>query len=148
MANKEEPERTEQQPPQQEEPTVLIPGRNGGTLKPFVPGQSGNPKGRPKGSRSFKAIMKRLLDEQIVIPVDEAGNTMQITRWHALMLKKLQIAFDSKNPLVCLAAIKDIEDRLDGRALPQLPDVGSEGEPEYCVFYIPMSHTRKRQTED
>lgn len=148
MTNSEETERAEQQPPQQEEPTVLIPGRNGGTLKPFVPGQSGNPKGRPKGSRSLKAIMNKLLNEEIIITVDDAGTTMQITRREALMLQKLQLALNSSNPFVCLAAIKDIEDRLEGRPLPQLPDVSSEGEPEYCVFYIPMSHTRKRQTED
>jgi hypothetical protein len=30
--------------------------RNTSGLKPFKPGQSGNPKGRPKGSRNFKTI--------------------------------------------------------------------------------------------
>ncbi len=36
-----------------------------GNLKPFRPGQSGNPKGRPKGSKTgLRARLQRVLDKQ------------------------------------------------------------------------------------
>ena len=31
-------------------------------LKPFPPGKSGNPAGRPKGARAFKTVIKEILD--------------------------------------------------------------------------------------
>ncbi|HPP29052.1 MAG TPA: DUF5681 domain-containing protein [Phycisphaerae bacterium] len=34
-------------------------------LKPFKPGQSGNPGGRPKGRKSITAALRRLLDSGI-----------------------------------------------------------------------------------
>lgn len=36
-------------------------------LKPFKPGQSGNPKGRPKGVKNWSTIVQQLLaDEQLI----------------------------------------------------------------------------------
>lgn len=43
----------------------------------FKPGQSGNPKGRPKGARSEKDIINGLLSRKISI--QERGHTRQIT---------------------------------------------------------------------
>ena len=37
-------------------------GKNGGTLKPFEQGESGNPNGRPKGSRNRSTIARRWLE--------------------------------------------------------------------------------------
>jgi hypothetical protein len=37
-------------------------GRNGGTLKPFEKGESGNPNGRPKGSKNRSTIAKKWLE--------------------------------------------------------------------------------------
>jgi hypothetical protein len=36
-------------------------GKNGGTLKPFEKGESGNPNGRPKGSLESKHYCKVLV---------------------------------------------------------------------------------------
>jgi hypothetical protein len=36
-------------------------GRNGGTLKPFDKGESGNPNGRPKGSKNRSTIARHWL---------------------------------------------------------------------------------------
>jgi len=148
MAKNEGTNQAEQQPQQDGNSAVAIQGRNGGTLNPFVPGQSGNPNGRPKGSRSLKSLMNKLLDEQVLFTVDDAGNTIQLTRREALMLQKLQLAMSSEYDAVRLAAIKDIEDRLEGRPLPQFPDGGTDGEADYCVFYIPNAHSRKQRLED
>jgi hypothetical protein len=37
-------------------------GKNGGTLKPFEQGESGNPNGRPKGSRNRSTIARLWLE--------------------------------------------------------------------------------------
>ena len=34
-------------------------------LTQFLPGQSGNPKGRPKGSLNFRTIAKNILDQDV-----------------------------------------------------------------------------------
>lgn len=125
---------------------VPVPGNNGGTLYTFPPGTSGNKKGRPKGSRSLKAIMNKLLDEAVLIEY-EPGKTMTLTRREALMLNKLNLAMNSEFDAVKLAAIKDIEDRVDGRPVSQLPNSGGEDSTDYYVFYIPNAHSRKRQID-
>ncbi|RST31352.1 hypothetical protein HMF7854_11250 [Sphingomonas ginkgonis] len=38
----------------------------------FKPGQSGNPKGRPRGSRNLKTIVSRLLDQEVKSPLDRS----------------------------------------------------------------------------
>ena len=37
-------------------------GKNGGTLKPFDKGESGNPNGRPKGSKNRSTIARQWLE--------------------------------------------------------------------------------------
>jgi Family of unknown function (DUF5681) len=44
----------------------------------FKAGQSGNPKGRPRGSKGFNALMRRALSE--TIPVREDGQLRQMSR--------------------------------------------------------------------
>ncbi|MBM3270248.1 MAG: hypothetical protein FJZ01_21650 [Candidatus Sericytochromatia bacterium] len=43
----------------------------------FKPGRSGNPKGRPKGSRSLRGIAMRLLDE--IVAVNRGGRVVKRT---------------------------------------------------------------------
>ena len=52
----------------------------------FKKGQSGNPRGRPKGSQSAARLARRILNEKIVIK--ENGQRRMITRREA-MLKQL-----------------------------------------------------------
>lgn len=121
--------------------TTII-GKNGNVLIPFQPGQSGNPGGMKKGTRHLSTILRQLLNEEITVVLN--GNTMRITRADALMLEKIRLATSSEHDYVRLAAIKDIEDRLEGKpmtTLPPPPDMGEGG----VIFYIPNQHSRKRE---
>lgn len=56
----------------------------------FKPGRSGNPRGRPKGSRSLRSELAGILKERI--GVREGGKHKRISRQHALQLKLLEQA--------------------------------------------------------
>jgi hypothetical protein len=51
----------------------------------FKPGQSGNPHGRPKGSRNIRTCVQRLLDAPILVKED--GKTRKIPRAEAIAIQ-------------------------------------------------------------
>jgi hypothetical protein len=53
-------------------------GKNGGTLKPFEQGESGNPNGRPKGSRNRSTIARQWLEvnQNLKNPLTGENETM------------------------------------------------------------------------
>jgi hypothetical protein len=51
----------------------------------FKPGQSGNPKGRPKGAKNEATILHELLNRKI--PIREGGRTRKITVLEAILLR-------------------------------------------------------------
>ena len=53
-------------------------GKNGGTLKPFEQGESGNPNGRPKGSKNRSTIAKKWLEvnQSLKNPLTNETETM------------------------------------------------------------------------
>jgi hypothetical protein len=57
----------------------------------FKPGQSGNPKGRPKGSRNLATELMEILSETAT--VTEGGRKRKVPRLRALMLKLVAQAF-------------------------------------------------------
>jgi uncharacterized protein DUF5681 len=73
-----------------------IPDESGaGSRKPprkgqFKLGASGNPGGRPKGSRTLRAELMKILKERIA--VRESGKRKQITRQEAMLLTLLEKA--------------------------------------------------------
>jgi len=59
------------------------PAEKAGPGKPprhtrFKPGQSGNPKGRPKGSKNFATILQQQLTKKITITVDGKPRRMTV----------------------------------------------------------------------
>lgn len=51
----------------------------------FKPGQSGNPRGRPKGALSFKTLLQRELDRQIT--ATNNGRQVKITKREAMAMR-------------------------------------------------------------
>lgn len=65
-------------------PTAAIGGyKNPPKAAQFKPGQSGNPKGRPKGSTSTAMLLQKALAKSVTIL--ENGKTKKITRGEAMM---------------------------------------------------------------
>jgi hypothetical protein len=74
----------------------------GVTGKGFVPGKSGNPKGRPKGSSSIKDHLRRIGDEIL------EGSDM--SKDEAIMRKVYKLAFEGQP-----WAVQFIADRKEGK---------------------------------
>lgn len=103
---------------------VLPPGaasaRSLGNLKPpWKPGQSGNPKGRPK-SKSFKGALNKA--------IDEADGDKSLLELIAKSLINQALAGDVR-------AIKEIANRLDGKVGPAVVD-DVEDEPVSEVRWV------------
>ena len=78
-----------------------MPG--GITGKGFKPGQSGNPNGRPKGTRSIPDILKKIGDEE--------GTLDGKSKLDVIMYKVFQFALEGKP-----WAVQFIADRTEGKA--------------------------------
>jgi hypothetical protein len=82
---------------------------NNENLKPFKPGQCGNPKGRPKGSKSLTGILRAYMDKELEIddPIEKKRVKKRIGDIINLKLISNAIKGDDR-------AIKQVFERLEG----------------------------------
>lgn len=100
----------------------------GGVMNQFEPGESGNPKGRPKGSKSFKKILKDLLEGKTTIS-DELGERV-VTRKEAAALLLVKAAIDETNDVYArMKAVVIIMERLEGKPATKSELTGKGGQP-------------------
>jgi hypothetical protein len=67
-------------------------GRNGGTLNPFESGQSGNPNGRPKGSKNRSTIAKYWLSIEQNLKNPLTGDTETMSQEDLMTLALIKKA--------------------------------------------------------
>ena len=96
----------------------------------FKSGQSGNPRGRPKGSRNIRTYVQQLLDAPIL--VNENGKTRKIPRAEAIAIQFVNMAArgDPKGLAAVMTLTRDYDSATgDGRpsALSRAEDAGCDG---------------------
>jgi len=86
--------------------------------KPWKPGQSGNPKGRPKKGEAIAPILRELLDaDTVTLTIKKGRKKKDLTIRCDLPLKyAICIAQIDKALLGDTKAFKEIVDRVDGKA--------------------------------
>lgn len=94
-------------------------------LKPFQPGESGNPAGRPPGSRNLSTILKEMLEQEVLIDGEKIPFKDSI-------VKKLIKKANNGN----LRAIQEIFDRMEGKAKQEMKIEGLP-DPNITVNVIP-----------
>jgi hypothetical protein len=88
----------------------------------FKPGQSGNPKGRPKGARNLKTDLTALLKKRVAIRED--GELRRVSRQEALLLSLFEKAV--RGDVKASAQIITMLMKMDVHTTPPKPDVVTE----------------------
>ena len=99
----------------------------------FRPGQSGNPKGRPKGALNMATVLERTLRERVT--VNEGGKRKTINKLEAavMQLSDKAAAGDLKAVQLLTALVRSAEERA---TLEAIPDAASEEVDEKIVLGI------------
>jgi len=107
-----------------------IEGNNGGTLTPFEPGESGNPDGRPPGSKNRATLLKKWIALKTKIKNEETKEVIECTVEDKVILSLIKKAIKGD-----VYAIKEIQDTLYGKIKqtleiqkeqPLFPDVSAD----------------------
>lgn len=101
----------------------------------FQPGQSGNPKGRPKGV-SFAAVAKKILAQETDFQMPN-GEVVRITREEALVLRTVLIGEQGREDFA-LKAVQMIYDRLEGKPPTQGQEQGGDGNEGSKLAALPV----------
>ena len=80
----------------------------------FQKGQSGNPKGRPRGSKNLSSLLNEVLNGWVIVV--ENGRRKRITKREAIItqLVNKSAAADLKATQIVLALLQEVEAQADG----------------------------------
>jgi hypothetical protein len=97
---------------------------NPGNIEPhkFKEGESGNPAGRPKGSRNLSTILKEMLTEEIEVKNEDG--TVEKKQLQDVIVRKLITQATNKGNL---RAIQEIFDRVEGKAKQEIKHEVTQG---------------------
>jgi len=96
----------------------------------FVKGQSGNPRGRPPGTKNLKTLLSEALNEMVI--VTENGGRRKVTKRQAIitqLVNRSAIA-DFRAIKILLDLVRDIE----GQTEPASPETSAFGEADEKVI--------------
>ena len=94
----------------------------------FEPGRSGNPRGRPAGSKNLSSLLSRALDEPVIVV--ENGRRRRIAKRQAIVTQFVNQSAkgDLKAIQILLTMLRDLEGRADPGAAD--PDKTTEADQE------------------
>lgn len=100
-------------------------GKKIGNLIPFQKGKTGNPKGRPKGARSFKTILRELLlvETKEIDPI--SGEERKISQKEKLAIAAVLRAM--KDEAYANGALEQILNRLEGKVTEKVEQTVTAG---------------------
>ncbi len=88
----------------------------------FQPGQSGNPNGRPKGSKNVHQVLSKILNEQVT--VTDAGKKMVVEKLEAAMRALVNKSFEGRpqSLKLLIEVMKDGDDAIQQPVEDQFSD--------------------------
>jgi hypothetical protein len=111
------PAQAAQQAPAGAPPVSGVGYKNPPVHTRFKPGQSGNPRGRPKGAKGIKTIVRELLTEKVLVRT--ALGEKKISRIEVVIQKTIELAM--KGNARALAQLISLYSAAVPEAEPQLP---------------------------
>jgi hypothetical protein len=81
----------------------------------FKPGQSGNPKGRPKGSKNLRTLFSQELGRSVILK--ETGKTRRVPKAEAIVKQLINKALgaDAKSTIIVLDEMRRLEALADAQ---------------------------------
>jgi hypothetical protein len=110
----------------------------------FKPGNSGNPKGRPKGSKNFITLLEEELDQPVI--VNENGRKKKLSRRQAMAKRIVADALQGDRKAIFL--LLDVLRRMDRLASNEPPSLLPAGYEEILEAYVKRHHEMQAPPTD
>ena len=110
----------------------------------FKPGVSGNPKGRRKGSKNFKTLIKEALTAKVLI--QEGSRSRQVTKFEGVMLRQLQNALkgNDRSAMAVFKMATELDFLEDSQANPADAAALSSTDEQILEQLLPSKKAKRR----